>query len=175
MPCVSVAVSEVRVPCSDKCVLQNRDAGPDFKNRGHIMTRTLMVSVVVLTTIGTLVGCATTSQDLVEDGRLRLEQANKGKVQVIRISVVERDHGLEVSGVLKRSERVGRTATAHADIAVLAPDGTILATARSQDLLVPRNSIEAESQRFKWFSVPLDVMPPAGSVIQVVAHTGPHN
>ena len=134
-----------------------------------------IIPVGVLTTVTTLLGCATASPDLMRTGYLRLENSSGDRrVRALWFSVREQNQGLVVSGMLKQKLRCPRSVKAHVDITIRAPDGTILAERRLQDLYVPRNRIGAGSRRFKRFSARFDSIPPPNSAIQIVAHRGTH-
>lgn len=144
------------------------------------MRRRRVIQLVVIATISTILGCATQSQDsvpdLVQKGYLHLEHSpHEGKVRAVSISVREQNDGLVISGFLKQYRERGRPLTAHVDITVHSPEGRVLAEKQSQDLYVPRNRISGGPERSKRFSVRLDSVPPANSVIQIVTHRGTHD
>jgi len=139
------------------------------------MKYTLIMTVIMLTSVGVLVGCATRQPNLLRNGQLHLKHAETGKIRAIWFSAFKQSNGLDVQGYLKRYDRTGAAIKAHADITILTADGTVLASARSLDLYVPRNRIGGGPQRYKRFSVFFEFTPPTGSVIQVTVHTSSHN
>lgn len=128
------------------------------------------ICLPLLVMVGILSGCATQAPNMFRSGRLHLNQTTTNNVRAIWLTAVERDSGIEVSGALKGYERTSKAIKVHVDVTVLAPDGETLAEAHSRNLLVSHNRIGRGSQCAKRFSVPIKLVPPAESVIQVVVH-----
>jgi hypothetical protein len=124
--------------------------------------------------VSTISGCAANRVDLVDSGFLTLEKQATGKVYVAWSDAYEREDGFVVTGVLRRSDRVGSPIKTHVDVTVLSPDGRVVDTARSGDVYVSRR-ITGRGQSFKRFSVSFSSMPPRGSTVRVVSHSGPHD
>jgi hypothetical protein len=119
-------------------------------------------------------GCAANRVDLVANGVLTLEKQATGKVYIAWSGVYEHADGLVITGVLKRRDHVGLPIKTHVDVTVLSPDGSLVDTARSSDVYVPRR-ITGRGQSLKRFSVHLPNMPPKGSLVRLVSHSGLHS
>ena len=111
-----------------------------------------------------------------EDGRLvvTIEKQAAGKVYVAWSSAHECEDGFLVTGVLRRSDRVGSPIKAHVDITILSPDGHIIDTARSNEVYVPRRRT-GRGQSMQRFRVQLPDIPPRGSSVRMVSHSGLHD
>ena len=138
--------------------------------RLSVVTAALSLGLLV----SVISGCAANRVDLVDSGFLTLEKQAAGKVYVAWSDAYEREDGFVVTGVLRRSDRVGSPIKAHVDVTVLSPDGRVVDTARSGDVYVPRR-ITGRGQSFKRFSVHFSSKPPRGSTVRVVSHSGPHD
>ncbi len=139
--------------------------------------RKKLSTVTVAMSFGLLVsavsGCAANRIDLVDSGFLTLEKHATGKIYVAWSDAYKHEDGFMITGVLRRRDHVGSPIKAHVDVTVLSPEGRIVDTARSNAVYVPRR-ITGEGQNFKRFSVHLPNMPPRGSTVRVVSHSGPH-
>ena len=119
-------------------------------------------------------GCAGNRVDLVDSGFLTLEEHATGKVYIAWSDAYENEDGIVITGVLRRRDHVGSPIKAHVDVTVLSPDDRVVDTARSQDIYVSRR-ITGRGQSLKRFSVHLPNVPPRGSTVRMVSHTGPHD
>lgn len=119
-------------------------------------------------------GCAANRVYLVDSGFLTLEKQATGKVYVAWSDAYEREDGFVITGVLRRRDSVGLPLKTHVDVTVLSPDGRVVDTARSGDIYVPRR-MTGRGQSFKRFSVHFPSIPPRGSTVRVVSHSGPHD
>ncbi len=119
-------------------------------------------------------GCAADRIDLVNTGMLTLEKQATGKVYFAWCGAYEQADGFVITGVLRRCDYVGHPIKAHVDVKILSPDGRIIDTARSNYIYVPRR-ITGKGQSLKRFRVHFPNVPPQGSSIQVVSHSGLHN
>ena len=137
-----------------------------------------VLSLVVLMVLGTLTvvfsGCAAGRVDLVESGVLSLEQYTTGKVNIAWSNAYVDGDGFIVTGVLRRRDTFGLPIKSHVDIAVLSPDGTIIDESRSSEVYVPRRII-GRGGNLKRFRVRFSQIPPEGSLVHLVSHSGPHN
>ncbi len=119
-------------------------------------------------------GCAANRVDLVDSGFLTLEKHATGKVYVAWSDAYEHEGGFVIDGVLRRRDSVGLPLKTHVDVTVSSPDGRVFYTARSGDIYVPRR-ITGRGQSMKRFSVHFSRVPPRGSTVRVVSHSGPHD
>lgn len=119
-------------------------------------------------------GCATNRVDLVDAGVVTMQKHATGKVYVAWRRAQECGDGFVITGFLRRSDHVGSPAKAHADVTVVSPDGRIVETARSNEQYVARRRT-GRWQSFQRFRVQLSKMPPRGSSIRLLSHSGPHN
>jgi hypothetical protein len=76
--------------------------------------------------------------------------------------------------VLRRRDTVGLPIKAHVDITIQSPDGKVLNEGRSSDVYVPRRII-GRGQSLQRFRVSFPQIPPQGSLVRLVSHSGPHN
>ena len=135
-----------------------------------------LVIVIVFSLLAFLIpGCAMNRVDLVDAGKLSLEQHNTGKVYIAWSGAYEQDDGFVISGVLRRRDSVGAAIRTHVDVTVLSPDGTILDEARSSDIYVARRITGRSYLSFERFKVCLADIPVAGSSVRLVSHSGRHN
>ena len=137
-----------------------------------------VLSLVNATVFGILTivisGCATNRIDLVDSGVLSLEQHTTGKVYIAWSDAYKNGDGFVVTGVLKRRGTIGMPIKAHVDVTVLSPDGKVLDEARSSDVYVPRR-ITGRGQSLKRFRVSFSNIPPQGSSVRLVSHSGLHD
>jgi len=119
-------------------------------------------------------GCAADRVDLVDSGFLTLENHATGRVYVAWSDAYEHEDGFVITGVLRRRDSVGSPIKAHVDVTVLSVEGRVVDTARSGDVYVPRR-ITGRGQSLKRFTVHLPNVPPRGSSVRVVSHTGLHD
>jgi len=119
-------------------------------------------------------GGAANRVDLVDSGFLTLEKHATGKVYIAWSDAYEHEDGFVITGVLRRRDHVGSAIKAHVDVTVLSPEGRVVDTARSNAVYVPRR-ITGRGQSFKRFNVYLPNVPPRGSTVRVISHTGPHD
>jgi hypothetical protein len=118
-------------------------------------------------------GCATNRVDLVDNGVLTLEQKTTGKVYIAWSDAYQNGDGFVVTGVLKRRGTIGMPIKAHVDVTILSPDGTIIEESHSSDVYVPRRII-GRGQSLKRFKVRFLTLPPRGSEVRMVCHSGLH-
>lgn len=140
--------------------------------RKRLSANTVVLSFGLLVSI--ISGCAANRVDLVDSGLLTLEKRAIGKVYIAWSDAYEHEDGFVITGVLGRRDHVGSPIKAHVDVTVLSPDGRVVDTARSGDVYVPLR-ITGKGQSLKRFSVHFPSVPPRGSTVQVVSHTGPHD
>jgi len=117
-------------------------------------------------------GCAKNRINLVDSGALTLEKRASGKVYIAWCDAYEDEKGIAVTGVLRRRDHVGLPIKKHVDVTILSPEGTVLDEARSPDYYIPRNII-GRFESFQRFKVHFPSVPPQGSVIRIVARSGP--
>ena len=143
-----------------------------------MMTKKVL-SLVIATVFGILTiiisGCAANRVDLVDTGKLSLEQHNTGKVYIAWSGAYEQDDGFVISGVLRRRDSVGAAIRTHVDVTVLSPDGTIVDEARSSDVYVARRITGRSYLSFERFKVRFPDIPATGSSVRLVSHSGRHN
>jgi hypothetical protein len=134
----------------------------------------MIILVIFVLTFGFLTGCATNRIDLVDSGVLTLEKQATGKVYIAWSDAYEDGDGFVVTGVLRRRDTVGLPIKAHVDITIQSPDGKVLNEGRSSDVYVPRRII-GRGQSLQRFRVSFPQIPPQGSLVRLVSHSGPHN
>ncbi|MHC4159692.1 MAG: hypothetical protein ACYSSO_11520 [Planctomycetota bacterium] len=134
----------------------------------------IMILVIFVLSFGFLNGCATNRVDLVDSGVLTLEKQETGKVYIVWSDAYEDGDGFVVTGVLRRRDTVGLPIKTHVDITIQSPDGTIIDESRSSDVHVPRRII-GRGQSLQRFKVRFPKIPPQGSLVRLVSHSGLHN
>lgn len=138
-----------------------------------------VLSLVIATVFSLLTfllpGCAMNRVDLVDTGKLSLEQHRTGKVYIAWSGAYEQDDSFVISGVLRRRDSVGTAIRTHVDVTVLSPDGTILDEARSSDVYVARRITGRSYLSFERFKVRFPDIPATGSSVRVVSHSGRHH
>ncbi|MFH1718448.1 MAG: hypothetical protein ABIF19_13925 [Planctomycetota bacterium] len=136
--------------------------------------RKKVLSLITIGVLATIIsGCAANRVDLVDTGVLTLDRQREGKVYIAWSSAYEQDDGFVITGVLMRHDHVGSAIKTHVDVTVLSPDGRVLETVRSNEVYVPRR-ITGRGQSLKRFRVHLANLPPRGSSVRMVSHSGPH-
>ncbi|MCK4752024.1 MAG: hypothetical protein KAS75_01160 [Planctomycetes bacterium] len=105
---------------------------------------------------------------------LTLEQHTTGKVYIAWSDAYEDGDGFVVTGALRRRDTIGLPIKTHVDITIQSPDGTIIDESRSSDVHVPRRII-GRGQSLKRFRVRFSGIPPQGSLVRLVSHSGLHN
>ncbi|MHC5060257.1 MAG: hypothetical protein ACYTFK_04130 [Planctomycetota bacterium] len=142
------------------------------------MMKNKLLSLVVAIVLGlaafVIPGCAGDRKDLVDSGVLSLENHAPGKVYIAWNDAYEDGDGFVITGVLRRLDQLGGPIRTHVDVTVLSPDGTVLDEARSSDMYVSRRITGRSYLSFKRFRVPLAEVPPKGSKVRVVTHSGSH-
>ena len=138
-----------------------------------------VLSLVIATVFSLLTfllpGCAMNRVDLVDTGKLSLEQHRTGKVYIAWSGAYEQDDSFVISGVLRRRDSVGTAIRTHVDVTVFSPDGTILDEARSSDVYVARRITGRSYLSFERFKVRFPDIPATGSSVRVVSHSGRHH
>jgi len=115
-------------------------------------------------------GCSGTQVSLVETGAVRLENAAPGKVYVAWSDAYERDGRFVITGVVRRKDTVGPPIKVTVDAEIVSASGTILDTAESDALYVPRRRGD-RVQGFERFTVRFPEAPPAGSSVRITARS----
>jgi hypothetical protein len=137
---------------------------------------TISIAIVSLFFLAVISGCTTVDRsDLVKSGILNIEQERTGKVYIAWSDAYEEGDGFVITGVLRRRDRVGMPIKTHVDVTILSPDGTVLDEARSSDVYVSRRIIGRSHQSFERFKVRFPSVPPQGSLVRVVSHSGQHD
>ena len=134
----------------------------------------IAVAALVIAIASFVPGCGTNRADLVDSGVVTIEKQAAGKVYVAWSSARECEDGFLITGVLRRSDRVGSPIKAHVDVTILSPDGHVIGTARSNEVYVPRRRT-GRGQSMQRFRVQLPDIPPRGSSVRMVSHSGLHN
>jgi hypothetical protein len=137
-------------------------------------TSSVFISLSFIIIASVFSGCGTNKVDLVDAGVITMNKTATGKVYVAWSSAREVEDGFEVTGVLRRSDSVGLPIMAYVDVTVVSPDGRIIESARSDAVYVPRRRI-GRGQSMQRFKVKLPEIPPQGSSVRLVSHSGSHN
>lgn len=146
-----------------------------IKTRSTINAAAATLLILVLVVIS---GCTAGRTNLVKSGTLNLEQQATGKVYIAWSDAYEEEDGFVITGVLRRRDRVGGPIKTHVDITILSPEGAVLEEGRSSEVYVPRRikSVKGRGYRsFKRFEVRFQNIPPQGSLVRVVSHSGQHD
>ena len=134
-----------------------------------------LVTVMVLGVLTVVIsGCVTDRVNLADSGMLTLEQHTTGKVYIAWSDAYEDGDGFVVTGALRRRDTIGLPIKTHVDITIQSPDGIIIDESRSSDVHVPRRII-GRGQSLKRFRVRFSGIPPQGSLVRLVSHSGLHN
>ena len=120
-------------------------------------------------------GCTAGRVDLVKNGDLTLQEYSPGKVYIAGSDAYQEGEGFVVKGILRRSDTVGVPIKAHVDATVQAADGTIIDQQRSSDIYVSRRFPGRMYLSFERFKVPFSCIPPQGSTVCLVSHSGSHD
>ncbi len=119
---------------------------------------------VIIIIVFVLSACGSSLKNLVREGTAKVDTTSSSDVHFNRVYVYESDTGLLVRGELhKRSHRRGPI-PGHLYIEITAPDGTILATTRTN---YHRGSIKSRTSRFS-AEIPIDV--PRNFAVQIMHH-----
>ena len=111
-------------------------------------------------------GCLGGRVDLVDNQTVSLEPVPTGHLYVSWGGVYQKGGATEVRGVIRPRHR-GFHGYGHVDVAVLAPDGTVLeeASALYHPRILPRKGVSRAR-----FTVPLATVPPPGSTVRLAYH-----
>ena len=134
----------------------------------------ITVAALLIVIASSVPGCGTNRADLVDSGVVTIERQAAGKVYVAWSRAHECEDGLLITGVLRRSDRVGTPIKAHVDVTILSPDGHVIDTACSNEVYVPRGRT-GQGRSMQRFRVQLPDIPPRGSSVRMVSHSGLHN
>lgn len=119
-------------------------------------------------------GCATSRIDLVDEGVVSVENTPSRKARILWTNVYQDGDDLVVYGVVQRRNLSSYPIKIHVDISVSSPDGKVLHKARTSDVYVPRR-IPGRGRNFKRFRIRFPDIPPKGSLVRAICHSGPHN
>lgn len=120
-----------------------------------------------------LAACAPRGVDLTRDRTATIEAAPSKNVRFRRTRAHQSSETLLVSGQVHGTRRSAFPASGHVDVAVLAPDGAVLAETRTSGMHVPRRR-PGRTSTGRRFAARLPVVPPVGSVIRLTFHSGRH-
>ena len=138
------------------------------------MKKKLLTTVIVLglsLLLFLISGCTANRIDLADTGMIKLEQDQMSKANISWSSAFEKDDGLLITGILRRSDHVGIPVKAHVDVYVLSPEGSILNEVRSSDVYVSRRVTGRSRMGSERFEVYLPNMPAKDSLVRVVSHS----
>jgi hypothetical protein len=140
-----------------------------MKKKLSAVTVTLGFSVLPVV----ISGCATNRTDVVEKGSVSVETVSSKKVKILWTDVYQDGEDFAVYGVVQRGSHTSYPIKTHVDITILSPDGTVLQEARTPDTYVPRR-IPGKGISWERFQVRFADIPPQGSRVNVVVHSGKH-
>jgi hypothetical protein len=138
--------------------------------KGFIIKRTIFATVIGTSLIMLVMffsGCADNRVNLVDSGKLTLEQQASGKVYIAWCDAYKNEEGIIVTGVLRRRDHVGLPIKKHVDVTILSPEGTVLNERSSPDYYIPRD-ITGRFESFQRFRVSFPNVPPQGSLVRIV-------
>jgi hypothetical protein len=124
-----------------------------------------IIGILGLTAI-LLSGCYGNRVDLVDNQTVSLERVPTKCLYISSAAVYQKGNATEVRGVISRQHR-GFHGHGHVDIAVLAPDGTVLEESRA--LYHPR-TLRRKGDPHAHFTAPLSTVPPPGSTVRLSYH-----
>ncbi len=137
-----------------------------IRNIYNFLTLLIVISIAISTGV-----CSSLGHNLVQDDAVKLEileQSNS--VYVHSANVYEKNNTLAVYGSIRRTPGSHGRIRCHVDISVMDSDGKLI----TEKTVLPLPRQAHSNVRTSWFSAYLDIVPPPGSVIQVVAHKGIH-
>jgi hypothetical protein len=109
-------------------------------------------------------GCTPPGENLVTRGQVLVDKQSSGSVRISRADVYQDGENLVVDGSLYNSGLHRQRSKGHTDIAVLSPDGTMLAQKSFRD------SWQSHSHGRTYFTTRMPLTPPKGSTIRVLFH-----
>lgn len=129
------------------------------------MNRTLWTTLGVAIVASVLLagGCASPGENLVAAGTVVAEKQSVGGVRVSRVNVYQDGQTLVVDNSLRRSASYRQRSMGHVDVAVLGPDGAILAQKSFRDQWLTCHWSTFHSAR-------LPLVAPRGSTVRVLFH-----
>lgn len=133
--------------------------------------KTAFGGLCLLTLALGLSGCGTGQASLTQSLDRCHEESPAQKVHIAWHNTYEQDDGFVVSGVLRRSDRVGGPIKVNVHAAVVTPDGEMIDEARSDDIRVPHRTL-TKVQGFQRFKVRLPSVPPEGASVRLVVRAG---
>jgi hypothetical protein len=135
---------------------------------------TLVVAMVLSMLTAVISGCAGNRISLVDQGAISVETKPSESVRILWTDVYQDGEDIIVYGAVRRRSHTSYPLTTHVDVMILAPDGEVLQEARTQDIYVPRR-IPGKGVNWKRFEARFSSMPPQGSLVRLVSHSGLHN
>jgi hypothetical protein len=108
-------------------------------------------------------GCTPPGENLVTAGRVVVDKQSLGSVRVSRVDVYQDGETLVVDGSLSRSGGYKQRSMGHVDVAVIGPDGAVLAQKSVRD-----SWAHCGASTFIWTRLPL--VAPEGSTVRVLFH-----
>jgi len=133
-----------------------------------------VLSLLVLIALSSSSCMAADRTDLVKTGAVTIEQYKDAKAYIAWSSEYEEAGELVITGVLRRSDHVGRPIKTHVDLAIVSPDGAIVSQASSSAVSVSRRITGRGYQSFERFKIRLANVPAKGSVVKLTSHSGTH-
>jgi hypothetical protein len=131
-------------------------------------TQTKARSIIPILSLTAIVfsGCFGSRVDLVDNQTVSLVQVPTKHLYISSAAIYQKGNAAEVRGVIRPRHR-GFHGPGHVDIAVVAPDGTVLEEARA--LYHPR-ILQRKSDPHAHFTATLSAVPPQGSTVRLSYH-----
>lgn len=145
--------------------------GDCMMNSNKLSLRMIVVTLSTAAMLAT--GCATNRIDLVDEGIVSVDTVPSKRVKVLWTDVYQDGEDFVVYGVVQRLSHTSYLIKTHVDITILSPDGTVLQEARTPDIYVPTR-IPGKGINWERFQVRLPDIPPQGSKVGMVVHSGSH-
>lgn len=137
------------------------------------------INIAVLTLVLLVVfssGCtAVNRRDLIKNGTLTIDRQKTGKAYIASSSAYEENDELVITGILRRRDQVGGPIKTHIDVAIVSAAGTVTDEVRSSDIEVSRRITGRSYLSSERFTIRISDVPPRGSVIRLVSHSGTHD
>ncbi len=118
-------------------------------------------------------GCGGNLVSLQDKNFVQVETMPSERVKILWTDVYQDGEDILVYGVVQRLSHTSYPIKTHVDITILSPDGTVLQEARTPDIYVPRR-IPGKGINWERFQVRLPDIPPQGSRVNMVVHSGSH-
>ena len=134
--------------------------------------KTIVATMVILAVLSS--SAMAGKVDLEKCGAVTIENLKCSKVYIASSHAYEENGQLVITGVLRRSDRVGAPIKAHVDVEVVGADGKVIEQCQSKGVYVSKRIMGRGYRSYERFTIRMPKVPANGSVIRLASHSGTH-